>query len=132
MKILKQLGIDIVTYTKSIGPVEIKKFDLTEINANAFYMPDNEAAVKASEYVEQCMADKDSSGGIIECRVSGLPAGIGDTVFDDFVAIDRRHAAKKNGVQFVDDGEELFQVGFVCVDCAHDLETLVHGADAFE
>ena len=45
-------------------------------------MPDNEAAVKASEYVEQCMADKDSSGGIIECRVSGLPAGIGDTVFE--------------------------------------------------
>lgn len=82
VKILKQLGIDIVTYTKSIGPVEIKKFDLTEINANAFYMPDKEAAVKASEYVEQCMADKDSAGGIIECRVNGLPAGIGDTVFE--------------------------------------------------
>ena len=55
---------------------------MTEINANAFYMPDKEAAVKASEYVEQCMADKDSAGGIIECRVSGLPAGIGDTVFE--------------------------------------------------
>jgi chorismate synthase len=82
VKILKQLGIDVITYTKSIGPVGVKKYDFTEINDNAFYMPDSEAAIKAGKYVEGCMADKDSAGGVIECRINGMPAGIGDTVFE--------------------------------------------------
>ena len=28
------------------------------------------------------MKNQDSSGGIVECRVKGMPAGIGETVFD--------------------------------------------------
>ena len=28
------------------------------------------------------MAEKDSAGGVIECRITGVPAGIGDPVFE--------------------------------------------------
>ena len=86
-KILSELGISICTYTKSIGPVEISSFDKEEINNNAFYMPDAQAAAKAGEYLEECMKNQDSAGGVIECRITGTPAGLGDPVFDKLSAL---------------------------------------------
>lgn len=81
-KILSELNIFLCTYTKSIGPVQIDTFDPEEINNNAFYMPDAKAATQAGEYLEQCMKNQDSAGGVIECRIKNVPAGLGDTVFD--------------------------------------------------
>ena len=45
-------------------------------------MPDAAAAKKAQDYLEQCMKERNSAGGIIECIITGVPAGIGDPVFD--------------------------------------------------
>ena len=45
-------------------------------------MPDADAAEKASAYLEQCLNNQDSAGGVIECRIKNVPAGLGDTVFD--------------------------------------------------
>lgn len=83
-RLLSEMGISLLTYTKSIGPVSVsmEKFSAEEIPNNPLYMPDAEAAVRAQEYLNQCMADTDSSGGMIECVIKGMPAGIGDTVFD--------------------------------------------------
>ena len=83
-KILKELGIEILTYTKAIGPVSVpeKEYDFTQINENQLYMPNADYARQASDYLETCIKEQDSSGGIIECVVTGLPAGLGDTVFD--------------------------------------------------
>lgn len=81
-KILKQLGITFTTYTKSIGPVKAVSFDADEIYRNPLYMPDAAAAVQAQAYLEECMKNQDSSGGIIECIINGVPAGIGDPVFE--------------------------------------------------
>ncbi len=81
-KILKQLGIRLTAYTKSIGPVAISSFDPDVIDQNPFYMPDLAAANQAAAYLENCMQNCDSSGGIIECRIDGVPAGIGDPVFE--------------------------------------------------
>lgn len=82
VQILEALGITICAYTKSIGPVEIKQFDAQEIRKNPLAMPDANAAKKAQEYLENCIHKQDSSGGVIECRVQGMPAGIGEPVFD--------------------------------------------------
>lgn len=83
-KILQKLGINITTYTKSIGPIEIPEsfYDYSSIPDNKLCMPNNEYAEKASKYLEQCMKEQDSSGGIIECVITGLPSGIGEPVFD--------------------------------------------------
>ena len=86
-KILEELGISICTYTRSIGPVEIASFNKEEIHQNAFYMPDAQAAVKAGEYLEECMRNQDSAGGVIECRITGTPAGLGEPVFDKLSAL---------------------------------------------
>ena len=83
-KILKELGIDVMAYTRSIGPVEINynNFNKETILTTPTAMPDLDASLKAEEYLKECMAETDSAGGVIECIVNGLPAGIGDPVFD--------------------------------------------------
>ena len=86
-KILGELGISICTYTRSIGPVEIASFNKEEIHQNAFYMPDAQAAVKAGKYLEECMKNQDRAGGVIECRITGTPAGLGEPVFDKLSAL---------------------------------------------
>ena len=45
-------------------------------------MPDAKAAEEATHYLESCMSESNSSGGIVECIVRGMPAGIGDPVFE--------------------------------------------------
>lgn len=84
VKILNQLGISLLTYTQSIGPIHVNPaaFDVDTISKNPLYMPDADAAENASAYLEACMAEHNSSGGIVECIVSGMPVGIGDPVFE--------------------------------------------------
>ena len=83
-KILKELGIEVHAYTKAIGSVSVpeNEYHPEEIFQNPIYMPSNAYAQKASAYLEECIKNQDSSGGIIECVVTGMPVGIGDTVFE--------------------------------------------------
>ena len=88
-KFLKALNISVCAYTRSIGPVEISSGPLAPgaealktAEENPLYMPDPEAAERAARYLEERMADQDSAGGVVECVVSGLPAGLGEPVFE--------------------------------------------------
>jgi chorismate synthase len=83
-KLLKELGIEILTYAKSIGPVSVdmERFDGNEITKNSLYMPDAVAAKEAESYLETCLKACNSAGGIVECVVTGLPVGLGEPVFD--------------------------------------------------
>ena len=84
VRILNQLGITFTGYTRSIGPIDIDpgRFDVAQIAQNPLYMPDAAAAERAQEYLDACMSEKNSSGGTVECIISGVPAGIGDPVFE--------------------------------------------------
>lgn len=66
IKILESLGIQIEAKASSIGPIILE---------NGM----NDEAVK---YIEECKARLDSVGGSIECKVTGMPVGIGDPVFE--------------------------------------------------
>lgn len=83
-KILKTLGIEIMAYTKAIGPICIPEteYDYNVITENALYMPNAAYAKQASDYLDDLRAKGDSSGSLIECVVTGLPVGLGETVFD--------------------------------------------------
>lgn len=82
--ILGELGIAVQAYTKSIGPISIQDEDINTDAAkeNPLCMANLVAAKKAEEYLELQMDKKDSTGGVIECIVKGVPAGIGEPVFD--------------------------------------------------
>lgn len=83
-KALSEFGIRLTAYTKSIGPVSINPnaFDREAILETPTSMPDREASARAEKYLEDCMRNYDSSGGVIECVIDGVPAGLGDPVFE--------------------------------------------------
>ena len=81
-KLLQELGVTVCAYTKSIGDIKIYDFDLSERDNNPLCMPDPAAAKKAEEYLEACILNNDSAGGIVECLITGVPAGVGEPVFD--------------------------------------------------
>ncbi len=83
-RMLKMLGITVTAYVSAIGPVTIdhEKMDLAQIDCNPVRMPDEKAAQQAVAYLEECIKEQDSSGGVIECFAEGVPAGLGETVFE--------------------------------------------------
>ncbi len=85
---LKSLGITVTAYTRSVGPYEAKPehFNIEERDKNRLYMPDQETAALAEKYVEEIMGKPDSLGGVVECVIDGIPAGIGDPVFEKYDA----------------------------------------------
>lgn len=85
---LKKLGITVTAYTRSVGPYEAvpEHFCIEERDKNRLYMPDKETAAQAEAYLEKMMAETDSVGGVVECTIDGVPAGIGDPVFEKYDA----------------------------------------------
>lgn len=83
-KILKQLGIEVYAYASAIGGIELdnNNFSLAERDNNPFAIPDAKAAQKIKEYADRKLEECNSMGGIIECVVENMPAGIGEPVFD--------------------------------------------------
>ncbi len=83
-RILEELGIRVWAYTRSIGPIEadMGKFDRSVSLSTPTAMPDETADRAAVEYLERVKRETDSVGGCMECIVDGLPAGIGDPVFE--------------------------------------------------
>lgn len=88
VKILESLGVHVAAYAKEIGGIAVdpERFDLRERDNNRLYMPDKEAAARAEALLDEQMARKDSVGGVVECIVDGLPAGIGEPVFEKLSA----------------------------------------------
>lgn len=83
-KLLAQFNIKFLTFTEAIHKISVnyENFDAEEIMKNVVYMPDKEAARAAETLLHKKMAEKDSVGGIIRCIITGIPAGLGEPVFD--------------------------------------------------
>ena len=81
-KLLAARGVRIVAYTLAVAGIRCERFDPDVIEKNPVRACDPEAAERMKAAILAAQADKDSLGGIVECRVTGVPAGLGEPVFD--------------------------------------------------
>ncbi len=88
--ILEQEGIEVLAYTKESRGIRAKDMTFEEIKANYrknhINCPDLEAGKKMEEDVLKIRASGDTAGGLVECIVRGVPAGLGEPVFDKLSA----------------------------------------------
>ena len=67
-----------------MGPnlIDGERWDWDEINNNPFFCPDGDAALEWESYLDDIRKQGSSTGGVIEVTASGIPAGLGEPVFD--------------------------------------------------
>ncbi|MCA1755501.1 MAG: chorismate synthase, partial [Spirochaeta sp.] len=75
-------GISVLAYTAAAGGIECETFEPDEIEGNQFRACDPAAAAKMLARGEALKAENNSMGGVVECRIEGVPAGLGEPVFD--------------------------------------------------
>ncbi len=86
-QLLEEKGIFIGAHIFSIGNVADDSFDpcnVTEedfVNEKAFPVLNDEKGEKMKEEILSAKKDADSIGGTIECAITGVPAGVGNTFF---------------------------------------------------
>jgi chorismate synthase len=79
-------SVEVLAYVKQVhhitAEVDTAKVTLDEIEASIVRCPDTAAADVMIARIEQARRDGDSLGGIVECICRGVPAGLGEPVFD--------------------------------------------------
>ena len=97
-KILQQAcGARIVGYVVQVGDIRATVPDPAAVTLDAVELladgelnivrcPDHQAAAAMVERIEQVRAEQDSIGGIAEIVATGIPAGLGEPVFDKLKA----------------------------------------------
>ena len=81
-KVLGPLGIKVMAFTLELGGVRAEKINLDHVEKDPFFCPDPSASKRMKEFLSQVKKEGDSVGGIVEVRVTGCPAGLGEPVFD--------------------------------------------------
>lgn len=81
-KLLSRLGVTITAHTQESAGITCETYDPTVIETNAIRAADAAAADRMLARIEEIKATEDSVGGVIECRITGVPPGLGEPVFD--------------------------------------------------
>ena len=81
LQLLKTQGITIRARIVSVGAVTDDSPFLSPVGEKAFPAVSDAAAAAMQAEIAAARADGDSVGGVIECVVEGLPAGVGDPMF---------------------------------------------------
>ena len=81
LQILKRRGIEVISRIRSLGDVEDTAPLTASTAEKAFPTMDAAAGEAMQAAIAQAKAQGDSLGGVIECAVLGLPAGLGDPMF---------------------------------------------------
>lgn len=94
-QILRQKGIVVGGHVAAIAGVQDERFDPVNIHSDQLDAISRMALPLLNGAVESAMrsavaaakAEQDSVGGVIECAICGLPAGVGDPFFDSLESV---------------------------------------------
>ncbi|WP_019947627.1 chorismate synthase [Hymenobacter aerophilus] len=85
-QLLNQHAIQVDSYVSQVGavavPVSYEALDLGLIDTNPVRCPHPETAARMAELIRQTRDRHDTVGGLVTGVVRGLPAGLGEPVFD--------------------------------------------------
>jgi chorismate synthase len=90
-KILAGQGMRVLGYVKQVGPIvadiaDPTKITLEQVEANEVRCPDAAKAAEMKTLIEEMRKQQDSIGGVCELVAVGVPAGLGEPVFDKLKA----------------------------------------------
>jgi len=89
--ILAHHGIRILAYVSTIGKHTINmdpnKVTAEQIESNSVRCPNHEIALDMIAAILEAQQQGDSLGGVITCICNGLPAGLGEPVFDKLPSV---------------------------------------------
>lgn len=79
-------GVEVRAFVQSVHELrapELERFPtLAEVEASPVRCPHPETAAAMVELIKRVRSEGDSVGGVIQCRIRGVPAGLGEPVFD--------------------------------------------------
>ena len=89
-----------------MGPhgIERDNFDWAEVDKNPFFSPDAKAAGAWADYLDGVRKEGSSCGAVIEVVASGVPAGLGEPVYDKLDADLAKAMMSINAVKAVEIG----------------------------
>ena len=88
-QVLNSIGIKFSTFVDQVGDIRFHSdefFALKEIESNLVRCPDKNVAEKMENLIREVRKDGDTIGGVISCVIKGVPAGLGEPVFDKLPA----------------------------------------------
>lgn len=85
-RLLSQFGAEVTAWVSQVGPLAITgdyaSLDLSTIESNIVRCPDAVMAEKMIKLIDQTRKQRDTIGGVVTGLVRGVPAGLGEPVFD--------------------------------------------------
>ena len=81
-ELLRTAGIHVQAGTIELGGIPAAGRDFGGALARPFFSADADAVAAWEDRVQQVKAEGDTVGGVVEIRASGVPAGLGEPVFD--------------------------------------------------
>jgi chorismate synthase len=85
------LGVRISGYLASLGPIELDAVDIDSVDDNPFFCADPARIAELETFMTALRKEGDSVGARVNVIASGVPAGLGEPVFDKLDA-DLAHA----------------------------------------
>ncbi|MCK6511460.1 chorismate synthase [Myxococcota bacterium] len=86
----ERCGVSFVSYVQQVGPIvaelPLGKLFIEDIEANMVRCPDAAKAAEMIALIEEVQSEGDSVGGVIRGEIRGVPAGLGEPVFDKLPA----------------------------------------------
>ena len=85
-QLLQHYGIQIHAYVSKVGNIAVEKpyteLDLSQTESNIIRCPDPVIAEQMIEFIKVVKKNGDTVGGVITGVIKGVPAGLGEPVFD--------------------------------------------------